>query len=61
MSFDEVKPKCQHEGGMRIMYDGAEVSACKYQDIETHYDCMVIVSRCMNCGNIVVRWVKGAE
>jgi hypothetical protein len=46
---------------MRIMYDGAEVSACKYQDIETHYDCMVIVSRCMNCGNIVVRWVKGAE
>ena len=51
--------KCSWPDGMVIKPDGInELDPCIYEDIEMYANVTVIVSRCKNCGNIDIRWLK---
>ena len=51
--------KCQFPNGMSIKPDGIHsVDPCVYEDIEMHTNVTVIVSKCKNCGNIDISWIR---
>ncbi len=51
--------KCCWPEGMVIKPDGVnELDPCVYEDIEMYTNVTVIVSRCKNCGNIDIRWIR---
>lgn len=51
--------KCCWPEGMVIKPDGInELDPCVYEDIEIYTNVTVIVSRCKNCGNIDIRWMR---
>ena len=54
--------KCASIEGVIIKPDGIhELDPCIYEEIETHYGCMVKVLKCEKCGNIEVEWFKSDE
>lgn len=51
--------KCRCENGVVIKPDGVhELDPCIYQDIGMYKNVTVIVSKCKNCGNIDIRWMR---
>lgn len=51
--------KCCWPEGMTIKPDGInELDPCVYEDIEMYTNVTVIVSKCKNCGNIDIRWMR---
>lgn len=51
--------KCKFPNGLTIKPDGEnELDPCLYEDIETHTNCTIIVSRCIRCGDISISWIK---
>ncbi len=51
--------KCQFPDGLSIRPDGInELDPCVYEDIEKHTNVTVIVSKCKNCGNIDISWIR---
>ena len=51
--------KCSHANGIVFKPDGInELDPCIYQDAEMYKNVTVIVSKCKNCGNIDIRWLK---
>ena len=51
--------KCCWTEGMVIKPDGInELDPCVYEDIEMYTNVTVIVSKCKNCGNIDIRWMR---
>lgn len=49
---------CNHKDGSITSILGIPVDPCVYKDIESYKNVTVIVSRCVNCGNIDIRWKK---
>lgn len=51
--------ECSFGEGVTIKPDGInELDPCLYQDIETYRNVTVIVSRCIRCGKVDIRWVR---
>ena len=45
--------------GVVIKPDGInEWDGCIYEEIERHTNVTVIISRCVNCGNIDISWMR---
>ena len=56
------KEKCSFPDGVIIKPNGEdELDPCLYEEIETHYNCMVKVLRCKKCGHIEWEWFRGDE
>lgn len=49
---------CSHKNGSVSNMFGIPVDPCVYKDIESYKNVTVIVSRCVHCGNIDIRWKK---
>lgn len=49
---------CNHKDGSISSILGIPVDPCVYKDVESYKNVTVIVSRCINCGNIDIRWKK---
>lgn len=57
-----VGEKCKCPDGIQIMPDGIhEADPCLYEDTEVHTNCTVIVSKCKNCGNVTLSWLRTDE
>lgn len=44
--------------GVAASIFGVEVDPCVYEEIERHANVTVIVQRCRECGEVVVRWMR---
>ena len=54
--------KCRFPAGVSIKPDGKNrLDPCIYQDIEKHTNVNIVISRCMNCGNIEISWTRTSE
>ena len=47
---------CKHQDGSISSMFGIPVDPCVYQDIEAYRNVTVIVSKCIHCGAIDIRW-----
>lgn len=51
--------KCKFPDGVTIKPDGEnELDPCMYEKIAAYQNVTVIVSRCKNCGNIDISWIR---
>lgn len=51
--------KCCWPEEITVKPDGInELDPCVYEDIEIYTNVTVIVSKCKNCGNIDIRWMR---
>lgn len=51
--------KCKLPNGISIKLDGQnELDPCIYEDIQEFRNVTVIVSRCVNCGDIIFSWKR---
>ena len=50
--------KCQHPNGTVITFLGHEVEACKYVELEKHYNVDIAISKCKVCGAVLYEWYR---
>ena len=58
MSYTDPE-RCHHKDGDYVKIGEHDIDPCLYEEIERHYNCNVIVSRCKRCGNIDISWTPG--
>lgn len=58
MSYTDPE-RCHHKEGDYVKIGEHDIDPCLYEEIERHYNCNVIVSRCKRCGNIDISWTPG--
>lgn len=51
--------RCRHKDGDYVKLGEHDIDPCLYKEIERHYNCNVIVSKCVRCGNIDISWTPG--
>lgn len=49
---------CRHQNGSISSIFGIPVDPCVYKDIEAYKNVTVIVSKCIHCGVIDIRWKR---
>lgn len=47
---------CEHKDGSISSIFGIPVGPCVYKDIEAYKNVTVVISKCIHCGEIDIRW-----
>lgn len=51
--------KCSFGDGVEMSIGGLiDIDPCVYEDIEAYRNVTVVISRCKNCGNVEIHWVR---
>ena len=53
-----AKKKCSFPDGYEVTLgdDDTPLDPCIYEEVETHYNCIVHVLRCSKCGHFEITW-----